>query len=167
VTTDGYTCACCQGVHDGLPPAIGFEAPIYWQPEMRDRKGCTLTSDTSVIDDQEFFIRAVLRIPVVDAEQDFEWGVWVSQSEANFRLRRRLRNRLQPHRVPETFGWLANELPGYEPSTLNLKTMLQPDPSPRLRPFVDLELTDHPLSVEHHEGITVARVRELAAAFIG
>jgi hypothetical protein len=99
VTTDGYTCACCEGVHEGLPPAIGIEAPFYWDAGMRGRRGCKLTTDTCVIDDKHFFVRAILRLPVVDAEQDFEWGVWVTQSEANFRFRRRLRNRFQPQRV--------------------------------------------------------------------
>jgi hypothetical protein len=161
----GYTCACCEQVHDGLPPAVGIDAPDYWDPAMRRRRRCRLTTDTCVIDGENFFIRAVLLLPVVDAEQDFEWGIWVSQSEANFRFRRKLRNRFDPERVSPTFGWLSNELPGYEPSTLEVTVTLQSDPSPGMRPFVDVEPSDHPLSVEQREGITVARVRELVAPF--
>jgi hypothetical protein len=68
--------------------------------------------------------------------------------------------------MTETFGWLANELPGYEPSTLQLETMLQPDPAPGMRPFVEVEPSDHPLSIEQREGITVARVREFVAPYL-
>jgi hypothetical protein len=38
---------------------------------------------------------------------------------------------------------------------------------PGWRPLVELEATDHPLSVEQREGIPVARVRELIAPFMG
>ena len=119
-----------------------------------------------MIDGEHFFIRAILCLPVVDADQDFEWGVWVSQSEANFRRRRQLRTLLRPDRISPTFGWLSNELPGYEPSTLEVKTMLSPDPAPGMRPFVEVEPSDHPLSIEQRDGITVARVRELVASFL-
>ena len=68
--------------------------------------------------------------------------------------------------MTETFGWLANELPGYEPSTLQLETMLQPDPAPGMRPFVEVERSDHPLSIEQRESITVARVREFVAPYL-
>jgi hypothetical protein len=84
MTADGCTCACCDGVHEGFP-AIGFEAPDFWWDDMADAEGHELTSDTCVIPGVGFFVRAVLRIPVLDAVDDFEWGVWVSQSEASFR----------------------------------------------------------------------------------
>ena len=59
------------------------------------------------------------------------------------------------------FGWLAVDLPTYEPSTLSLKTMVHTRPL-GLRPFVVLEPTDHPLAVEQREGITLARVQAIA-----
>ena len=161
MTTEGYTCACCDGVHDGLPPAIGFDAPAFWWDDMNGAAGHELTSDTCVIPEVGFFLRAVLRIPVLDAVDDFEWGVWVSQSEASFR-------RLTASDVEEddtpTFGWLSNDLPGYGASTLDLKALVHPQGS-EWRPLVELEPTDHPLSIEQHEGITLARVRELVMPF--
>jgi hypothetical protein len=73
-------------------------------------------------------------------------------------------NMVRQHRLAPTFGWLSSELPGYGASTLALKTMLHHQ-RPGWRPLVDLEPTDHPLSVEQREGITTARVRELVAPF--
>jgi hypothetical protein len=51
-------------------------------------------------------------------------------------------------------------LPGY-PDTVNLKTMVHSREVGR-RPFIELEPTDHPLAVEQRQGITWARVQEIA-----
>lgn len=68
-----------------------------------------------------------------------------------------------PARVnePPYFGWLSTTLPGYEPTTLNLKTNLHTQEI-GVRPLVEVEPTGHPLAVEQREGITVARVQEFA-----
>jgi hypothetical protein len=58
-------------------------------------------------------------------------------------------------------GWLMANLSCYEPSTLNLATVVHTRPV-GLRPLVELEPTDHPLAVEQREGITLARVQEIA-----
>ena len=81
-------------------------------------------------------------------------------------FRRALRpwNQLRPTRLHPTFGWLSNELPGYPVPTLGLKTMVHQQ-GRGLRPIVEVEHTDHPLAIEQHHGITVARVRELVAPF--
>lgn len=159
-----FTCACCDQEHDGFP-AIGFDAPVGWDADMADRPGWSLTSDECVINGEDFFVRAVLRIPVLDAEQDFEWGVWVSQSETNFRRARTPWNRLRPTRLSPTFGWLSNELAAYEESTLALKTTVRPQPR-GLRPLVQVERSEHPLSLEQCHGITTARVHELVAPYL-
>ena len=49
------------------------------------------------------------------------------------------------------FGWFSNSLPGY-PETLSLKCMLHARPG-GLRPLIELEATDHPLSVAQRQGI--------------
>src|SRR3954453_18992983 len=159
----GYTCACCDEVHQGEFPAIGFDAPAFWWDDMADAEGHELTSDTCVIPGVGFFVRAVPRIPVLDAVDDFEWGVWVSQSETNFLRLSSAGADATPGE--ETFGWLSTDLPGYAPSTLDLKTAVIQQ-AEGWRPLLEGEPPDHPLSVEQREGITVARVRELVAPFL-
>lgn len=63
------------------------------------------------------------------------------------------------------FGWLSSELGLYSPSTLDLKTHVHTRQVGR-RPFIELEVTDHPLAVEQRTGITVDRVREIAEAIL-
>ncbi|MFF0442053.1 DUF2199 domain-containing protein [Kitasatospora sp. NPDC004614] len=56
-------------------------------------------------------------------------------------------------------------LPIYAPSTVNLKTNLHTKPIGQ-RPLIELEPTDHPLTVEQRAGITRDRVREIAEAVL-
>jgi hypothetical protein len=58
------------------------------------------------------------------------------------------------------FGWLSTALPCY-PDTLNLKTHVPSCPV-GLRPLIEPESTEHPLAVEQRNGITMARVQEIA-----
>jgi hypothetical protein len=112
-----------------------------------------------VIDNEFFFVRGCLEVPVIGDEQPFSWGVWASLSEKNFRhLEELYAEPKRSHHGP-FFGWLCSNIWVY-PTTLNLKTMvhLRDD---GIRPFVELEPTDHPLAVEQGTGITLDRVEEI------
>jgi hypothetical protein len=61
------------------------------------------------------------------------------------------------------FGWLSAEVPFY-PSTENLKTRVHLRDS-GIRPFIELEPTNHPLAVEQRAGITADRVAEIYAHY--
>jgi hypothetical protein len=61
---------------------------------------------------------------------------------------------------PSYFGWLCNSIPAY-PETLHLKTAVHAR-EVGLRPLIELEATDHPLAIEQRDGITAARVRNIA-----
>ncbi|PPK68290.1 DUF2199 domain-containing protein [Actinokineospora auranticolor] len=157
----GFFCSSCGVRHDELPLAYSAPAPAFWEPDMEGRPNTGLSDELCVIDGENFFIRARIVLPVVDAEDPFEWGVWVSLSEANFRRATDLWE--DPARVdePAYFGWLSTEVPLYEPTTLNLKTRVHSQPL-GVRPLVELEPTDHPLAVEQRDGIPLSRVREIA-----
>ena len=142
--------------------AYGVDAPAYWAPELEGDELSELTQERCVIIAEHFFLRGVLPVRVHDADDAFEWGVWVSVSEANYRRAIELWDDERREQTPPMFGWLSTDLPVYEPTTINLKTMVHKR-APGLRPVVELEHTDHPLAVEYHQGITVARVAEIAA----
>ena len=75
---------------------------------------------------------------------------WLSVKEAE-----------QRDHVDPLFGWSCNSLPGY-PDTFALKTRVHLR-NDGMRPFVEVEPTDHPLAVEQREGITMQRVADIAA----
>jgi hypothetical protein len=142
--------------------SFGVDAP-YWYDviALEEREARTLlSSNQCVIDGQYFFIRGHLDIPIVNARDVFVWGVWVSLSQESFNRVHELWN--DPARVgqPPYFGWFSTSLPGY-PDTLNLKTHVHMRPVGQ-RPLIELELTDHPLAIEQRDGITLARIREIA-----
>jgi hypothetical protein len=140
----------------------GAAAPALWFtiPEGEREARALLSSDLCLIDEQHGFIVGNLELPVLDSDERFSWDVWVSLSLPNFKRAFQLWE--QPERVsePPYFGWLSTSLPGY-PETLHLKTMIHTREVGR-RPWVELEPTDHPLAVEQRQGITLARVREIA-----
>ncbi|OGA58835.1 MAG: hypothetical protein A2710_01305 [Burkholderiales bacterium RIFCSPHIGHO2_01_FULL_64_960] len=157
----GYFCKTCGEHHDELLMCLGPSAPDLWYsiPEGERSERGELTSDQCVIDGQHFFVLGRIVIPVVDGPEPFVWLAWVSLSEANFLRTCELWESEGRESEPPYFGWLQNSLP-YEPTTLNLKTHVQTMPVGE-RPNIVLELTIHPLSIEQHSGISLARVQQI------
>jgi len=158
----GYICTTCGKQHDELPMCFGSEAPALWQsiPENERAERGELSSDQCVIDGKHFFVLGRILIPVNDGPGPFIWLAWVSLSEANFLRTCELWESEGRESEPPYFGWLQSSLP-YEPTTLSLKTQLQTMPLGE-RPNIVLERTSHPLSIEQHTGISMARVQQIA-----
>ena len=74
-----FKCATCDEWHEGMP-TLGAEAPLSYLdiPEDEREARCILGSDQCVIDENEFFVRGCLEIPVHGEESPFVYGVWVS-----------------------------------------------------------------------------------------
>jgi hypothetical protein len=161
VGNQGYVCRGCGQSHEGLPFSYAAKAPAYWNDALVGDERNVLESETCIIQAQHYFVRARLVIPVLDADEDFEWGVWVSLSGDNFS--RALDRWTTPGREhePAYFGWLSTQLPVYPAETLNLKSEVHTE-SVGIRPHVVLEPTDHPLAVEQRSGITMNRVQAIA-----
>ncbi|AMC36491.1 DUF2199 domain-containing protein [Janthinobacterium sp. B9-8] len=159
-----YLCSTCNEQHDELPMCLGSGAPALWYsiPEDERESRAELTSDQCVIDGEHFFILGRILIPVHDGMGPFIWLAWVSLSEANFLRSCELWESKGRESEPPYFGWLQSDLP-YTPSTLSLKTQVQTGPVGE-RPSILLEYTDHPLAIEQHHGISMARVQQIAEA---
>lgn len=162
----GFICHNCGQHHAELPMSFWADAPdLYYSvaPEERDSR-CQITSDLCIIDGEHYFIRGCLEIPVVDGESPFVWGVWCSLSKESFK--RIIESWEVEGRENDSpcFGWLWTTLP-LHPETLHLKTYVHTR-SRGVRPMVELEPTDHPLAVEQRQGITMARVQEIASALL-
>jgi hypothetical protein len=146
---------------------MGFNYPHYWPADLAMNKfhrdnGFLLTSDTCVVDGEDFFVRCLLRIPIVDLPgQVFGYGMWSSLSKENFGVYQDAFETDQRESLGPWFGWLSNSVPGY-PETLNLKSQVFPQPK-GLRPLIELEPTDHPLAAEQRNGITLDRLLEIYA----
>lgn len=144
-------------------PTFASDAPLYFYgiPEHERASRCELTSNTCVIDGKLFFVRGCIEIPVAQTNEPFIYGAWVSLSEQSYDdfvgcLDASRRAHIRPF-----FGWLSAELALY-PSTENLKTRVHLRDN-GIRPYIELEPTDHPLAVEQRNGITSDRVAEIYA----
>jgi len=162
-----YLCRCCGERHDSLPMSYGTDAPAFWDPSLANDESSALAQEQCIIKAEHFFIRGRLVIPVTDAPPatEFDWGVWVSLSRDNFARALSRWTTTGREQEPPYFGWLSTDLPLYQPSTLLLKTHVHTQAVGN-RPLVELEPTDHPLAVERHTGITLARVQEIAETLL-
>lgn len=156
-----FDCAMCGSVHEGIPCfAWDFPAQYLAVPEAERAARVHLTDDVCVIDEEWFFVRGSLEIPVYGHDEPLSYGVWLSLSRASFAQYSAMLEEVDRVSGAKFFGWLCTAIPGY-PDTQLLKTMVHVRPWPR-RPFVELEPTDHPLAVEQRTGIPPWRVQQIA-----
>lgn len=159
-----YVCSCCGQTHDGLPD-LAFDRPIYafQVPEAERASRVRLDEDTCVIDDEDFFIRGVIEIPVHGRTDAFGIGAWVSQKRENFETY--VANFDTPDIGP-FFGWLSNDLRFGGISSLNLKTRAE-FLGNGLRPRIVIEPTEHPLARAQQDGLELDAVWTFVHAHIG
>jgi len=159
-----WTCRCCGRQFNTLPLDYGCAAPDHWLqiPEPERQHHGKLDSDVCIIDDRDTFVRGCLEIPIIGLAEKFIWGVWVSVSKNSFARIVELWDAPLVEHEPPKFGWLCNNISLY-PNTLGLKSNLHLRGG-KSRPSIVLEPTDHPLAIEQGQGISIARVEEIAAA---
>ena len=160
-----FKCSCCGKTHEGSP-GFGFRAPDQYVSLSEQQKAemsrigddlCMITHDEGT----DFFVRAILEIPIHGARDPFLWGVWVSLSEQSFE---RYRQTFEEPVEGETFfGWVCNEIKPYPSARMRPADVVVQ--AGRARPKVILhkdEFEDDPLVADQVNGISVARAQELA-----
>ena len=153
-----FECAECGKMHEEIP-MFGWDFPAQYLtvPEAERARRVSLAESTCVIDDEWFFIRGCIEIPVRGYREPLSYNVWLSVSRDNFARFSAVRS---VHAAGDSyFGWLCTAIPGY-PDTQLLKTLVRVRSAPQ-RPSVQLEASDHPLAIEQREGIAVWRVQQI------
>ncbi len=160
-----FRCECCGELHRGSP-SFAYEKPFayFTVPENEVEARVEINSDLCSIDDEAFYIRAILEIPIEGVEEPFTWGVWVSQSEDSFD--RYSATYDDDQSGDGSFGWLTVAMPGYDLSAPEEDFEQIPcDVSwsvPGQRPVVVPHETDHPIYHDFINGISWDRAIELA-----
>ena len=159
-----FVCSVCGKQHDerlldirlGLPDAIHA-----LDPDVREAR-TWVGDDFAVLDDERFFVRGLLELPIPDLANRFGYGAWVEVSMETFRT---LMTRWhEPQQFEPVAGYLANVLEPYE-RTLGLAATLRPISADRL-PAIDLADAQHELVHDQREGISAERADELAAVVL-
>lgn len=154
-----FMCSECGVEHNGAP-SFSYSMPSYCSDVPAEERAARtkLNDDFCIVDSEFFFIRTCLEIPIHGFAEPFTWGVWVSVSQANFELY--AQGFKDPHQSGNYFGWFDNRLPFY-PQTLGLKTRALVQPAGK-RPLLELEPTDHPLSIDQRDGVSRERAALIA-----
>jgi len=128
---------------------------------LNERSGRVLMDeDLCIVDKSFFFIRGFIELPILGTSNKFSWLVWVSISEKTLNRASEVWETPGRESEPPYFGWLNTALP-YSPSTVELKTNIHTQPV-GIRPLIEVEPTNHPLSLEQRQGISRERAEQLA-----
>jgi hypothetical protein len=148
------------------------ELPIRWSWPLPDhyhavseaeRESADLQPDFCAIG-QHFFIRGMIEIPLQGSDEPFGWGVWCSLSAASMEKVQSVWEDDDRDRHGPFFGWLNTSLPLYPPTAI-LKTHVHLRAPPFI-PVIEIEPSDHPLSIEQRAGMTMERAVEIAEALL-
>lgn len=155
-----FICSTCGQTHDGFP-ALAFRTPTAWDWASDQERAAdwSLQGDLCRFKDIDFYVRAVLSLPIIGSDQTLEFGVWSTLSQVNFARYRDSFNDEDQSKLGPMFSWFSNAVPGY-PDTVGLACNVLPQDQ-RQRPLIELEPTDNPLAIHQYEGFTM----EQAAAY--
>ena len=157
----GFACSVCGEYHaeELRDIRMGLPGAIFALSDEECAERTWLADDFAVLDDERFFVRGLLELPVRDDGGRFGYGTWV---EVPIRTFKKLMKRWDdPQQFEPAWCLLANDLPPYD-DTVRLHATLQPVAAARL-PLVELDDAEHRLVDEQRDGITAERSRELAA----
>jgi hypothetical protein len=174
-----WKCGACDEWHTGPCLDFAYDSPHYWLdkhekasqkfellPSWSEKRNETfLTEDYCATDDEYFFVRGLIHLPIFGAAETLRWGVWGSLSKENFVKLREMDGKAERVELSPMFSWLSTQIPEY-PDTLSLK-MHAHIQEPGMRPHFFVESSDHPLAQEYHHGITPERVKEIMLGRLG
>lgn len=150
------TCPECGQQHDELP-AYSFQAPAIYNaatPEERARD-FELGPDLCRYKDEHYLIRGRLQIPITGQEDEpLEFLVWTAISKDNWWRYRTTFMDFNATGIGMIFGWLANQLPGYE-DTLNLKVAIQTVGQAKRPMLTIIESPEHQLQMDQQSGVSL------------
>lgn len=169
MTLTKYTCNNCGKQHDEWP-ALAYSSPANYHAlsEVKKGKMGELDSDFCVItypDQTDRFIRCTLTQKVNDYCEDLEYGLWVSLSEKSFDDY--ADNFDNEQHETSYFGWLSNDLPGYDFETGSIPTTVFTrigNDRPEIVPHKDF---DHPFVTDYYNGITKQEAERRIQAMLG
>ena len=78
-----WKCGSCDEWHTGPCLDFGHDEPYYWE---RETESSRLNEDFCSIDDRDFFVRGLIKLPILGTDETFNWGVWGSLSRKTLRV---------------------------------------------------------------------------------
>jgi hypothetical protein len=156
-----FKCSCCEEIHKGIP-TFGAKLPIaaFYIPEEEREDRVDAGDNDCVIDKQHFFLRGCIEIPVKGYDDPFIWGAWVSVREEDFIEYVSCPDDKDRSCLGPYYGYLSGHFSPYQEDCEDLRIIIHPLEQ-GARPLLELEKTDHKLSIEQHNGVPPERVAEI------
>ncbi len=158
-----WKCRVCGQKHDSVPNCFGIEAP--WRafvPDDEFDRRVELSKDQCVVDEEHFFIRGHIELPILETPDSLVFSVWSSLSEKSFSQMSGRWNEADRGEDASYFGWLSSPISPY-PNAINLPLSMQ-SRELGLVPLFTITQSDHPLAMDQRDGISVRRWHEMALA---
>ena len=155
-----WKCHTCGVEHSEAPTCFGFEA--LWRqlvPESQFELRVVLSPDICIVDEEIYFIRGHIQIPISGNSKSLQFSVWSSLSERSFQHMGERWESPDRGSDPPYFGWLSSNIAVY-PTMNHLKLSVQSCP-PGETPIFLVEPSDHQLSIDQRQGISTERWYEL------
>ncbi len=153
-------CKICNCELGEVPMCFGTDSPArIMLPDSEYKQRVFENEDQCIVDNEYFFIRGHILIPVIGSNESFIWSVWVSLSKTSSNHVNERWYCEGRENDESYFGWLMTSLPVYT-ETQYLKANIQSQPVGYV-PLIMVEENEHPLSVEQQQGITLERVHEI------
>jgi hypothetical protein len=156
-------CSGCGQEHGALPFSLSADCPDAYVGLTDDERKtrASLSSEQCIIDQEQFYVRGCIEIPIRGTDGVFLWGVWAKVEDQVF-------DAISEHwdlegretKIEPCEGLLANSLSVY-PKTLNLPLKIHIMPV-GVRPLFRVESVDHSLAIEQRYGITPEHAQEYA-----
>jgi hypothetical protein len=156
-----YVCSCCGREHPGEPYSFAADSPEPYANMTAEQRAnhAEIASDQCVIDEEQFYIRGCIELPIQGTDQIFIWGVWARIFEKDFiEIADHWETEGREHTTGPYKGRLANDISVY-PDTLNLLLEIHVRPV-GTRPLFVAEHSDHLLAVEQRIGMRQSKAAE-------
>ena len=163
-----WTCATCGESHEDIPLSFAADYPDnYANLSVEEREQRAVAgSDQCIIDDNQFYIRGCLEIPLIENDGVFLWGLWASVWKDNYlEIAECWEEQGRENAHGPYLGRLGNSLAVYSPGTMNLRLSIKLRPIGE-RPLFIVEDPDHPLGLAQRNGMTHQQVQDLVSALM-
>jgi hypothetical protein len=162
---DGFKCTICHKFHGVEPVSFCSRTPdTYAGIKQADRQHrAMLGTDQCVIDQEQYFLRGIVEIPIVGLDEVFLWGAWARVWQKDYEEMSDFWDTPEREKTIGPYkGRLNNNIPTYEPETFDLKCTLMIQPI-GTRPLFVIEEPEHPLAIDQRHGISMNRVLQIAS----
>lgn len=157
-------CPCCNEDIDARQMDLAFGLPdvIFALTDEQREVRAKIHSDLCSIDDQRYFIRGVVYVPVTGLGSNFGWGVWAEVSKDTFFKYYSLYDK-DGSEEPASAGVLANTPPGYDACEQALEIRF--GPSDKRPVFIPMQ-SDNEFYHEYAHGLPIEKWHTIISRYM-